>query len=354
MSRAWTSVAGVALLGSGCALPGEVLDTDTLIGKLEARFGFRQRRAAGAIAHRLGIHRRHSARDFEHFGEGPRPGDGNPDLAARAVTAALAEAGLATDDLGYLIGHTATPAQQLPSNIALVADRLRYDGPHAEFRQACTGFANALAMAIGLLGVPGAAPVAIVGSETGSPFLDPRGVLAPGQLVNLVQMGDAAAAVVLARADWPGAVGRPMLSHAWYGAIGRDQAPGLELAAGGSARPDAGMMRFEHDFGHVRTAGAALFGAHRGVLAEMGLAIDDAALVVPHQANGRIAAPLAELLGLHPGRVFVAAGDHGNTGSAAIWLAVDAARRSLAPGESLLALGAEATKHMYGGFRLVA
>lgn len=356
-SRPWLGASTVALLGSGIALPAMKLTTDALLTVLEERFGFTQRRAASAIAHRLGIATRHSARDWLAPVEGPRAGEGNPDLAAAAVEAALAEAGLAASDLGYLIGHTATPAQPLPSNISLVADRLGYAGPHAEFRQACTGFANALAMAMALLSLPGARPIAIVGSETGSPFLDPRGELPAEQLVNLVQMGDAAAAVILAPADWRGvagdAAGRPQITHAWYGAIGLGVPPGLEVPDGGSDRPRS-TGRFAHDFAHVRTAGPALFSAHRTALDALSLRLDDAAIIVPHQANGRIAQPLADHLGLHPGRVFVQAGAVGNTGSAAIWLAVDAARRSLAPGETLLALGAEATKHMFGGFRLVA
>ena len=48
-----------------------------------------------------------------------------------------------------------------------------FHGPHMELRQACTGFANALVIAQGLLATPGCGPVAIVGSETGSVHLDP-------------------------------------------------------------------------------------------------------------------------------------------------------------------------------------
>ena len=40
----------------------------------------------------------------------------------------------------------------------------------------------------------------------------------------------------------------------------------------------------------------------------------------------------------------------GNTGSAAVWLALEAHRGRMAPGQTVLALGAEATAHMFGGF----
>ena len=66
-----------------------------------------------------------------------------------------------------------------------------------ELRQACTGFANALVIAQGLASLPGSKPVVIVGSETGSVYFDPERVGADSsQLVNLVMMGDGAAATL--------------------------------------------------------------------------------------------------------------------------------------------------------------
>ena len=194
----WLSHGKVAVLGSGSALPGEAIDTDMLIAMMEARFGLTRGRAASAIGNRLAIRQRHICRPFAAACEEPRPGQSNPELCTQAVQAALADAGMAVAGLGYLIGHTTTPAQLLPGNIAMVADGLNYGGPHLELRQACTGFANALMIAFGLVAMSGARPVAIVGSETGSLFFDPARVAADsGQLVNLVQMGDAAAAVII-------------------------------------------------------------------------------------------------------------------------------------------------------------
>ena len=74
---------------------------------------------------------------------------------------------------------------------------MAFRGPYLELRQACTGFANALAIAQGLASACDGA-VAIVGSETGSVHFDPlRAAEDSGQLVNFLQMGDGAAAVVL-------------------------------------------------------------------------------------------------------------------------------------------------------------
>ena len=50
-------------------------------------------------------------------------------------------------------------------------------------------------------------------------------------------------------------------------------------------------------------------------------------------------------------RIVVTADRLGNTGSAAIWLALAQSRSTLKPGQTVLVLGAEATDFMFGGFR---
>jgi 3-oxoacyl-[acyl-carrier-protein] synthase III len=62
---------------------------------------------------------------------------------------------------------------------------------------------------------------------------------------------------------------------------------------------------------------------------------------------------LGEYLAIDPRRVFVNADRLGNTGSAAMWLALAELRPNLEPGARVLALGAEATKYMFGGFSYV-
>lgn len=348
----WRSTGDLAVLGTGLALPGEPLATEALLDRLGRWLSDAERQRAHAVAAKLGIHTRHSGRPFAARFESPAAGGSNPDLAARAVRAALADAGLRVADLGYLIGHTATPAQLLPGNIAFVADLLGYAGPHIELRQACTGFANALMIAFGLLCVPGARPVAIVGSETGSAFLDPERLgVDPGQIVNLVQMGDGAGAVVLA----PPAASADRLHAAWFGAMGLGRAPGLEMKAGGSAHPSPGEgpLQFAHDFRAINATGRALFDAGARAAADADTALDEVDCVIPHQVSGRIGAQLAEHFGLGADRFFVNADRVGNTGSAAIWIALDEVRGAgVWPGHRTLVLGAEATKHMHGGFVL--
>ncbi len=349
--RCWRDSRSLRVLGMGTALPGPAVSTAELLERIETRFGVAVARRGAAYAARLGIASRHVCRNFDARREGPRPKHSNPDLAADALRTALAEAGIETEDLDYLIGHTTTPACLVPPNIALVADRLDYAGPYLELRQACTGFANALVVAQGLLAGGAARAVAIVGSETGSVYFDPvRAADDTAQLVNLVQMGDAAAAIVLTRDDGaPGA----RIGGNFFGQIGLGRTPGFQLAAGGSNAPFSGPgpLEFEHDYAGVRASGPELFAQGASVARSLGAAVEEVDRVVPHQANGQLAALLGAFFGIPCERVFVNADRRGNTGSAAIWLALAELRSELAPGERVLALGAEATKYMFGGFQ---
>lgn len=343
MNAPWQSTRPIGVLGSGSAVPGDPMTTEALIALIVDRFGFAGARTAHAVADRLGIVTRHVCRAFDAPVEEARPGHGNAELAAEAVRRALDDAGVAIGEVGYLVAHTTTPGRLLPGNVAEVADLIGYAGPHVELRQACTGFANAVMIAAGLLAADGARPVVVVGSETGSLFFDPR-VLADesSQLVNMVQMGDGAAAVVLGDP----AQARATIRAAWFGAIGQGRAPGISLAQG--------ARQFEHDFATIRTTGHALFekGAETAASLDHPIALAD--WVIPHQVSGRIGALVADHFGLDPARLFVNADRLGNTGSAAIWLALDALRRGpIRAGETAVVLGAEASKHMYGGFAYV-
>ncbi|WP_068077675.1 3-oxoacyl-ACP synthase III family protein [Novosphingobium lentum] len=338
--QVWTLRHELAVLGSGVALPGAPVSTDALVAMIEQRFGFARCKQALAIARRLDIRSRHVSRAFEARHEDALPGRTNPDLAAKAVQAALDDAGLAIGDLGYLIGHTTTPEQLLPPNIALVADRLGYRGPFVELRQACTGFANALMIACGLLADAGSAPVAIVGSETGSLFFDPGSLDdEAGQIVNLIQMGDGAGAVILGPRRSTG----DAIVAGWFGAAGLGREPGIQLKSGAT--------EFDHDFAAVAAHGPALFEAGAQVLARLGYPLAGCDWIVPHQVSGKIGALAADHFTLPPERFFGNAAHIGNTGSAAIWIALSELRqRGLAPAATLATLGAEASKFMHGGF----
>ncbi len=336
----WSSAGRLAVLGTGYALPGDPVSTEQLTNRLAESCGLARQREGQAIARRMAIRTRHFCRGFEAPEETARAGQSNPELVAAAVRSALQDAGLHIDDVGYLIAHTTTPQQPLPANVALAADHLGYRGPHVELRQACTGFANALMIAFGLLSTPRARPVVLVGSETGSLFCDPRRAATDSeQLVNLMQMGDGAGAIVLGPAD----SGRCKIGPAWFGSIGLGRAPGIQLRHG--------QCEFAHDYAAILQSGSALFDAGATAARGLGLELESHDTIIPHQVSGRVGAQLARHFGLDASRAFTNADRIGNTGSAAIWIALAEVRsRGLAAGATVLTLGAEATKYMYGGF----
>lgn len=340
------------LLGSGVSLPGTRLSNEALLEFIETRFGV-PTRTGRALARKLGVNSRHVCREWRHRGEGARAGQRNPELAAVAVQLALAQARLPIAALQYLIGHTTTPARLLPPNIAEVASLLGHAAPYAELRQACTGFANALQWAAAMLAAPDAAPVAIVGSETGSVFLDPLALAEePDQWVNLMQMGDGAGAVVLgADDDTPG----PRIESAFFGHIGLGKVSGFALEEGGSDRPQPrtgrATLTFRQDFAAIKRSGAELFHAGLRAARDAGVELAQLAAIIPHQVNGRIGEWLARELKLPADLFFVNAARLGNLGSAAIWVALHELRCSerLRRGDRVLILGAEATHYLYGG-----
>ena len=342
----------VAVLGTGSALPGNCSSTTDLVDLLAPYLAARTARRAKRLARTLAIETRYFSRSFARSIENPNAADTAPRLAARAVQGALQEAGLKIAALDMLIGHTTTPHSLLPSNAAWVAEELAFAGPHIELRQACTGFAASAVCAAALID-GGARSIAIAGSEVGSVMLDLERVdQDSAQLVNLLQMGDGAGAVILGPVQQQG---QSRIQCLFYGSLEGAHAPAISLPHGGSgspAVPHSGITHFDHDFTHIRDHGTDLLRA--GLEAALAMGIDDSRVDwwMPQQVNGRMAEICARHFGLPAHRVIVEAAAVGNLGSAAMWVALDRVRRSgrLKGGDRVLVLGAEASKYMYGGF----
>lgn len=343
----------VAVLGSGSALPAHRFRTEELLDRVSDYLPGRLRRRAASTARKLGVETRFFSRPFASARERPLAPDSAPCLGASAVQNALASSGLSVEALGLLIGHTTTPHTLLPSNAAWIAERLAFVGPHLELRQACTGFAAAGVCAAALIG-SGVKSVAIAGTEVGSVMLDlERLAVDPGQLVNLVQMGDGAGAVILGPVEQPGRQSR--LEALFYGSLPGTHPPAISLPRGGSGAPSIeapGITHFQHDYTAIRDRGARLLIAGLAAAESLGIERRRIDWYLPQQVNGRMAEFCARALGVPGDRVIVGSDSLGNVGSAAMWLALDRLRRSgrLRPGHRVLVLGAEASKFMFGGF----
>ena len=185
-------------------------------------------------------------------------------------------------------------------------------------------------------------------------FFDPRCIEHDkGQLVNFVQMGDGAGAVAIGPDDGSTS---PRLESLFFGTLGPKKTPGFSLKLGGSGKPFSNpgenIHSFDHDYQHIRESGPELFDRGIEVAREIGIDVDNVTWVLPHQANAKIGKVLAPRLGIPPEKFVINADIVGNTGSAAIWIALHNLRKSgkLRDGNTVLVLGAEASKFMYGGF----
>lgn len=343
----------VQLLSLETAFPREPVDTQTLIAALgqHCKDPTLQRRAR-AVAHRLGIRARYLSRDLNSATGKVLDNCDAPTLCHNAFSQALQCAGREIGDVEYLIGHTTSPHTLLPPNIAWVADSANYTAPYMELRQACTGFANALQIASAMISANGLSCVGIIGSEVGSPYFTAQDDFADiEQLINYVQMGDGAATALIGPPDGSG---RAQISDLFVGHIGNGRAPGLALDGGGSAMPycEQGLPIFAHRADSVREHGPKLFVEGVSAIEQRGYQLENFTYIIPHQANGRLAKPLAKYLHVKEEVIYSTAEKFGNLGSAAIWAALaDLLNQELLePGDRVLVLGAEATKYMYGGF----
>jgi 3-oxoacyl-[acyl-carrier-protein] synthase-3 len=239
-----------------------------------------------------------------------------------------------------------------------------------DLRTGCFGMAQSVSIAQRFLWAEDCEHVLVVGSELFSPLLygalSNRSRFRPRQRtmleVTTALFGDAAGALVLGRAGAQPA-GLRILDCRTH-SIGVGRRPGMLGVIGGAKTFDCEHGNADvmvHDWEAIaaffREMGERLFDSFD----EPGqVALDDVALIVPAQANGRIRDVFAELVtaryGEGPraqrarGKVFVDVENVGNTGAASIYVALDKIRRSglVAPGQTILAVPGEATKWFYG------
>jgi len=262
------------------------------------------------------------------------PGMSTADLAAHAGARALESAGGAPPDAVVLA--TATPDRPVPGTAPEVASRLGLAGAAAyDVAAVCTGFVYGLATAAGLIAAGTARRVLLIGAEAYSTIVDPtdRGTA--------IIFGDGAGAVLLraGAADEPGAVGPCDLgSDGGLSHLAMIPAGGSrQRSAGGSARPEDHFFRM-HGRELYRHAVERMAQSGRRALDRAGWRVTDVDRLVPHQANAKIAAGVAQRLGVPADRHLSNIAHVGNTAAASIPLLLTeaAADGRLRPGHRVL------------------
>ena len=293
--------------GTGSYLPEQRLTNQDLVERL-AKNGLET--SDEWISARSGISARHFAAENEL----------TSDLAVKAAQAALASAGITSEDLDLIILSTSTPDHLggFPSTACVVQDKLGAHTACAAFdvQAVCAGFTYALAIADAFIRTGSYKKVLVIGAETFSRILNfqDRGTC--------VLFGDGAGAVILEASKEPG-----ILSTA--------------LHADGSQRdilcvPGRAGNGEVHGSPFMTMDGPAVFKLAVKVLEQVAHeALEKANLkpeqidwLVPHQANIRIMEGTAKKMGMSMDKVIVTVHEHGNTSAASIPLALDAGVRS--------------------------
>lgn len=316
-------MSGSRLLGTGSALPAQVVTNDDLAARVDTSDEW--------IIERTGIRQRYIA------GEG----ETTATLATAAARAALADAGVDASSIGLIVLATATPDNTFPATATKVQAALGCNGGVAfDVAAVCSGFLYALATADSLLRTGMAKRALVIGAETFSRILDWE------DRTTCVLFGDGAGAVVLEAPE--------------AGAIDDPSAPGIiatRLHADGAQHDllyvDGGPSSTQ-TVGHVRMKGREVFrhavvnlaDVLQEVIEEAGVSVSDVDWVVPHQANARILDATARKLGIAPEKVIVTVHEHANTSAASVPLALDVARKDgrIKPGDLVM------LEAMGGGF----
>jgi 3-oxoacyl-[acyl-carrier-protein] synthase-3 len=289
-------------------------------------------------------------------------GTATSDLGVGAAKKALEDAGVAKEEVDYIVFATMTPDHYFPGCGGILQDKMGMAHiPALDIRQQCTGFIYGLQVSDALLKAGQARTVLLVGAEVHSgfmpwkawDFLFGRGGEPPTEEEKAVVtrfrdrtvlFGDAGGAVVLRGGEGErGILGFQLHSD---GANFKDlYVPGVGFAH----RPfvDEEQVR---EWRHVpEMNGRAVFKlavsrmpqAVRELCAKHHLAVGDIDMLIAHQANLRISEGVQKALGLPDERVYNNIQKYGNTTAATIPIALDECRKSgrIRPGQLVCFVG---------------
>lgn len=302
-----------AVTGVGGYLPERVVTNDELAQTVDTSDAW--------IVERTGIRQRHRSRDDEP----------TSDLAVMAAHRALAAAGRNAADVDLIIVATTTPDMTFPSTASIVQRKLGVPVcPAFDVQAVCSGFVYALSVADGFVSRGHSKVCLVIGAEEMTKLLDfeDRGTC--------VLFGDGAGAFVLEPVVGAGTVAdRGLLGFALR--CDGTKTDLLYVDGGPATTGTVGKLRMVGNqvFRH------AVVNISEAVLAAAdvaGVTMGDVDWFVPHQANQRILAGVADRLGIDETKVVSTVAQHANTSAASIPLAtaiaIDDGR--IKPGQLLL------------------
>jgi 3-oxoacyl-[acyl-carrier-protein] synthase-3 len=295
----------VKISGLGTYVPPHVLSNSDLEKMVETTDEW--------ILQRTGIRERHIV----------EPGQGTSDIAEPAVRAALTEAGITADQIGFIVVGTTTPDTIFPSTACRIQARIGATRAWGyDLGAACSGFTYSLTAGWSMVATGAVEHALVVGADVMSSIIDYT------DRATCILFGDGAGAAVLSPAepDEPGIID---FMHEIDGNGGE----ALCMPAGGSRKP-ASHETVDQRLHFVKQDGQTVFRFAVKKNEEMALRMlernqltgADLDLYCSHQANRRIIEATAARLGLGTDKFIINLDRYGNTTAATIPLALADAR----------------------------
>lgn len=300
--------AGVALRGTGIAIPEKILSNEDLERIVDTSDEW--------IVQRTGIKTRHIV----------EPGTRTSDLAAEAVQHACADAGIDVTGLDLLLCATMTQDVICPATSAQVVAKIGAIPCGAiDLNIACTGFVAGLNMGANTIRAGGAKAVAVVAADTLSTIVnweDRR---------TCILFGDAASCAILQATDDPN-------RGSMYQNLGSNGDMGVSLYVPRSEAdiPPGEDENYSGKLNTLQMNGKAVYKFAVQILAESvenalratGLTPDDIKMVIAHQSNERMLKSSWKRLGFDDDKVYINIDRFGNTSAASAGICLHELRQS--------------------------
>jgi len=293
-------------MGTGSYLPERILTNEDLSKTVDTTDEW--------ITSRTGIKTRRVAAKDEY----------TSDMAARAALNAMEQAKVAATDIDLILLATASPDMIFPATACFVQTKIgAKNAACLDVSAACAGFLFALEIAQQFITTHTYETVLVIGAEKLTSITNWT------DRNTCVLFGDGAGAAILQhRGSRHGIISTHIGSNGQFADI-------LYMPGGGCRTPITAenvhqQLQTIHMSGKdvYKQAIVSMMDASKKALDKAGLAIDDIACVIPHQANIRIIEAIADRMKIPLEKFFINLDRYGNTSAAAVAIALDEANRS--------------------------
>lgn len=312
---------GVAIIGTGQAIPGKVVTNDDLSQRIDTNDQW--------INQRTGIRQRYVVTEGQNIRT----------MATDATNQAIANAGIEASDIDFLICCTMTPEMNCPNTGARIVSEIGATPAGAmDISAACSGFVYGMNLAYSLIKAGGYKTIAVVGVEVLSKIVD------WDDRRTCVLFGDGAGTAILQATDRSDA-------GCLYQSMGSDGKGWRELYIPrcDDDIPENDNGVFSGTFNTLQMNGREVYkfavGTFRRCVEKavktVGIKVKDLDMIVAHQSNARILESAREKLGLSEDKLYINIDRYANTSAASVPICLHELtdQKRLKPGDLALFIG---------------